>query len=74
MKVKGRLKVGYEDVVATRVVLSSHVISKNHLAAGIVGIASITKELGNVLDILVAAAKLMLTSSIIDADEEGLLE
>jgi hypothetical protein len=68
------VEVAYKDIVTVGIVLATHIISKDHLAAGIVGIASITEELGDVLDILVAAAKLMLTSSVIDADEEGLLE
>lgn len=68
------VEVGYKDVVTAGIVPATHIVSKDHLAAGIVGIASITEELGDVLDVLVAAAELVLTSGVIDADEEGLLE
>jgi hypothetical protein len=63
----------YEDVVAGGIVLPPSVVSKNDLGARIVGIASVTQEFGDVLDVLVAAPEFVLASSIVNANEERFL-
>jgi len=55
------------------VVQARGIVTENHLRAGIAGEASVADELGDVLNILVAAAQLVLAAGVVDADEEGLL-
>lgn len=55
------------------VICATGIIAKDYLRTGIAGEASVADELGNVLDILVAAAQLVLAAGVVDADEEGLL-
>lgn len=55
------------------IVLAPKVVSKNHLRTWIIGIASITEEFSNILNILTAASEFILASFVVDADEEGLL-
>jgi hypothetical protein len=53
--------------------LASIIVSKDDLRARIVGIASVTEELGDIFDVLAAAPEFILASFVVDANEEGLL-
>jgi hypothetical protein len=59
--------------VTVWVVLPSSIVSKNDLGTRIVGIASITQEFGDILDVLMTAPEFILASCIVNADEERLL-
>jgi hypothetical protein len=53
--------------------LPSSIVSKNDLGTRIVGIASITQEFGDILDVLMTAPEFILASGVVNADEERLL-
>jgi hypothetical protein len=59
--------------VTVWVVLPSSIVSKNDLGTRIVGIASITQEFGDILDVLMTAPEFILASGVVNADEERLL-
>ena len=55
------------------VVLARHIISQDDLGAGVVGVALGAEKVGDILNILMAATKLVLAAGVIDANEEGFL-
>jgi hypothetical protein len=59
--------------VTVWVVLPSSIVSKNDLGTRIVGIASITQEFGDILDVLMTAPEFILAFGVVNADEERLL-
>jgi hypothetical protein len=63
----------YEHIMTAGIIHPSHIISQDNLASRIIGIASETEELCNILDILVASVEFIFGAGVIDSYEEGLL-
>lgn len=62
----------YEDVMTSRVILTTQIISKDDLRAWIIGITSVTEKLGNIFNVLAASPEFVFASFVVDANE-GLL-
>ncbi len=59
--------------MATRIIRTRLIITKNDLRTWIIRISSIAEELGHILNVLMAASELILAAGVIDSDQEGLL-
>ncbi len=62
-----------QDIVARGIIRIRHIITKNDLRTWIIGISSIAEELGDILNVLVAALELVFAAGVVDSDQEGLL-
>jgi hypothetical protein len=60
----------YQNIVPAGVILARPIITQDHLAAWVIGVALIAEEFGHVLDILMATAKLILAAGVVDADKQ----
>ena len=59
--------------MATGIIIALHVISKYDLRSWVIRIASITEELSDILNILVAAIQLVLEANIVNPHQERFL-
>jgi hypothetical protein len=59
--------------VACGVIRPRRIVAEDYLRTGITGESSVGEKFSDVLDVLVAAAQLILTTGVVDANEEGFL-
>lgn len=56
-----------------RIIRSSEIIAHDDLVPLVGGVPTVLEELAYILDVLVASAQGVLTTCVVDADEQGLL-
>lgn len=62
-----------KNIVACGVIRPWRIVAEDYLRTGITGESSVGEKFSDVLDVLVAAAQLILTAGVVDANEEGFL-